>query len=596
MGQKNNAKKSGVGGFLRNLVLCRPRRPKDTGACIQRGSNNKAAVSEKKKTRKFPFLPPPPPDELTPITSNRKSFDNGDPAVSNVETPISDSNHLQEIVTPKSSSADFIDELEASVVKASTKGRKSAANEAHVKEEKVGRKSYPSFHNTHPVQENVKAKLEWFEHAFSSPQSQTPEDTTEDSTETSTDDVRLIRQVPSCGDEPVVDCENDPYERGYAVWYRKGLLKWRPKSVMEEEARAAANAAVLSTPEVDASATTATALFREATLEKNDHDNQVHSRVELSESEATKDDASATTTKDCIGLMGVEISVFPLSAEKSSISVPPEKALHDQEADDAATLLFKYRNKVEKTCAACGKDTSFIIKQVRCMHCKEELYCSIFCRGNDRYKHAVSCSALDGQMNNNKNDRSGSETDQKVHDVSTIRQEEKEESLNKAAVSNVKLTTTEQETSKSPDAGAHLARNDLDDAALDHVTENVDIKDVVEPMDEAVEGINDVKDVFEPMDESVEGNRDTMLTGAFPLPELKVVSGAPPVPVPSTPKTTLHSDFHYDFLSRSNSLRKSKQVPIVTLFGADNGHCEQKAWFVTQNAMASPGRFYAESV
>jgi hypothetical protein len=47
-------------------------------------------------------------------------------------------------------------------------------------------------------------------------------------------------------------------------------------------------------------------------------------------------------------------------------------------------------SKQQEDCAACG---SVVVTRVRCVHCKEAVYCSMFCRGNDRYKHAVVCTA-----------------------------------------------------------------------------------------------------------------------------------------------------------------------------------------------------------
>jgi hypothetical protein len=46
--------------------------------------------------------------------------------------------------------------------------------------------------------------------------------------------------------------------------------------------------------------------------------------------------------------------------------------------------------KQQEDCAACG---SVVVTRVRCVHCKETVYCSMFCRGNDRYKHAAVCTA-----------------------------------------------------------------------------------------------------------------------------------------------------------------------------------------------------------
>lgn len=61
--------------------------------------------------------------------------------------------------------------------------------------------------------------------------------------------------------------------------------------------------------------------------------------------------------------------------------------------DDAALLLQKFHQHGKiQNCATCGKDTSLQIAMVPCNYCTLPLYCSVYCRGNDRYKHAATCA------------------------------------------------------------------------------------------------------------------------------------------------------------------------------------------------------------
>jgi hypothetical protein len=91
------------------------------------------------------------------------------------------------------------------------------------------RKSRTSYYPNH-VQDNIKAMRDYYESAFTSP---TPRPSMEDATETteeediteSANEATLLR----------VDCREDPFESAYVVWYQKGLLKWRPKSMPHRE-------------------------------------------------------------------------------------------------------------------------------------------------------------------------------------------------------------------------------------------------------------------------------------------------------------------------------------------------------------------------
>jgi hypothetical protein len=81
------------------------------------------------------------------------------------------------------------------------------------------------------VDENIKAKRDYYEqHAFSSPshsRSQEGGDTTESTEEDITESTYLEEEMPSLR----IDCQDDPFEKAYVVWYQKGLLKWRPQSM-----------------------------------------------------------------------------------------------------------------------------------------------------------------------------------------------------------------------------------------------------------------------------------------------------------------------------------------------------------------------------
>jgi hypothetical protein len=91
------------------------------------------------------------------------------------------------------------------------------------------RKSFPTFNNTHPIQENVKDKMEKIEKALKGEKLDVS--ITQDTTEVS-EDVEYVMVKPN---EPVVDTDHDPWQNAYEVWYRKGLLHWRPKSIDEED-------------------------------------------------------------------------------------------------------------------------------------------------------------------------------------------------------------------------------------------------------------------------------------------------------------------------------------------------------------------------
>jgi MYND finger len=111
----------------------------------------------------------------------------------------------------------------------------AAANYQHTATKSRGKKSYPQFHNVHPPQKNVQAKLEYFQKAFADDSHEPTETATtarEDDDDTAvyetTKKPPLVRK--KTGDDDVIDCCGDPFEDAYNIWYRKGMLRWRPAS------------------------------------------------------------------------------------------------------------------------------------------------------------------------------------------------------------------------------------------------------------------------------------------------------------------------------------------------------------------------------
>lgn len=528
------------GGFFSKFFSpCRPQRPEETGVAVSNSSSRQgeaAASAEKKKksvnaikgssqkkksknaatksganaARDIPLIPNPPSDEATPITSNRKSLDQqqGDKKHSTTSSSMTASTRLEQVVSAKSPSSNFIDELEASVKEAATSGNNNR-----------GAKPYPSFQNNYPVHEKVKAKHDWFEKAFASPpdvadSTESTEECTENSTG-ETDDFRILRPVPS-GDEPIVDCGNDEWEHAYAVWYHMGLLKWRPKSVVAENEAAPVNVA--------------------------------SSSLAAAKVEFIEEPEDVIATEGSIDLEIVE--------RKESLAVEKAEPVESvaKEAVDDAVLLMKYRSKPATACANCGKDTSFTIELVRCLQCKQDLYCSVFCRGNDRYNHAVSCSALAGGPN----DRSITNVAKVSSVFTTEPDEEKKEDVKDSTATATEIDQSGDGFSKSSEYAAPAG------AVMKHDDGKTDPKDVVLPFGA----------FGDPSQENV--------SLADPLGQLKMNAGTPHRPL--SPNVALYTDVIQTSSSRSSSLRKSKQAPMVSLFGAD----------AVKGAIASPRRLAAE--
>lgn len=459
------------GGFFSKFCVCRPQRPEDTGVLVPPQSVSTSAAETKKgkksfksaygkKLREVPMVPSPPSDEATPTTSNRKSVDKREQHDSNGGDPTS--TRLLKLVHVKNSPSCFIDELEASSANDSAAEAAGGAIDGR-------RKSYPSFHNTHPVQENVKAKLELFENAFSPVSQLESTETTEDLTENSdTDSFRKVRPTPSW-DEPVVDCDNDPWEPAYALWYRKGLLKWLPKSVMAE------------------------------------HEVEIATAAKVLISEDAVASIPAALSDDGID----DLATVKPSTESPEKSFLVEKLTPaDGNVDDAAAMLMKYRSKPATACANCGKDTSSTIELVRCGQCKQEVYCSIFCRGNDRYNHATRCRAL------------------------------------LVDVSKAEPTTS---------------------------AKNISAAFAIEPEEEKKE---DQKDSFQHKSQSVRLESSGPKVSERSAVRRNMASGMNPIartPEKSSPfGGIVYSDAVQMSSSRSSSLQKSKEVPIVSCFSDDS--------------------------
>ena len=253
-----------------------------------------------------------------------------------------------------------------------------------------------SYYPNH-VQDNVKVMRDYYEQqAFISSAGTSSgsrnnsyedmtESTVEDITESSSamDDLLAI----SNSNQPTllrVDCQNDPYESAYAVWYRQGLLKWRPKSVPHSERP--------TSQEEDSSA------FG-FDLPKNDETNTSNVDLVIVPAASSQQPIQkyATELSPNINVENkVENDIIHNNKQNDLSTV----TMTSNEKDDITTsrsVLEKYRSSTTKTvsCQNCQKDMSSLktIQMIKCTHCQQELYCSVFCRGNDRYTHSMACPA-----------------------------------------------------------------------------------------------------------------------------------------------------------------------------------------------------------
>ena len=255
-----------------------------------------------------------------------------------------------------------------------------------------------SYYPNH-VQDNVKVMRDYYEQqAFISSAGTSSgsrnnsyedmtESTVEDITESSSamDDLLAI----SNSNQPTllrVDCQNDPYESAYAVWYRQGLLKWRPKSVPHSERP--------TSQEEDSSA------FG-FDLPKNDETNTSIVDLVIVPAASSQQPIQKYATELSPNI-NVENKVENDIIHNHNQNDLSTATMTSNEKDDITTsrsVLEKYRSSTTKTktvsCQNCQKDMSSLktIQMIKCTHCQQELYCSVFCRGNDRYTHSMACPA-----------------------------------------------------------------------------------------------------------------------------------------------------------------------------------------------------------
>jgi MYND finger len=571
------------GGFLSRLFSCRPQHPADTGVVVNEQTRDKLSngsahrggttairepsanvkstedgkvlktmTSTERKAAKngttprdLPAMltPPPPSDEVTPITSNRKSPHGNKSMLSN---STSAADRLEQVLSGGSTygreglpPVDFIDELESSIQQAATEtSENSLASD---------RKAYPTFHNTRPMQENIKAKQQLFEGTYTS--ANNPVDATEstaDVTETSIggmDDLN-VQQIPS-SNEKIVDCENDPWEGAYAVWYRKGLLKWRPKSV------------------------------------------DVAPSVSATEDEV---DISGSSSLDLVIVDPAESVTNPAqSANGEDVST-------NEETDETA-LLRKFRSKpADKVCANCGKDTSLTLELVRCVQCKQDLYCSLFCRGNHRYKHAPDCTPLQSQQKHSRPAPSplvksppstgNGPTLSKESNLSAMAfEEEKKEDIVGQLVDNVSKsvgchgeegsTISSDLANVSGSVPAHMTSSSKL-VKLDQTQGRfVDSTPAMNNTTSATLLVPFIEKETVYLPEETTGSSLTQSTDAslHILPSTMTDDDNVATPVKTQPTFNPSNFSSVEMaMSRSSSLQKSKQAPMVSMFGSTMNH------------------------
>jgi hypothetical protein len=225
------------------------------------------------------------------------------------------------------------------------------------------------------VQENVKLMRDYYEQQAFIPTpsgSRSYEDLTETTVdEDNTESSNLDNDDITKSNTLRVDCQNDPYESAYAVWYRKGLLKWRPKSVPHNELPI-----VLSSS------------------------GQEHRLFTFDENENHTKDIPTVTQSHSVDLIVVDVSQPKNNTVQQNDEDTKSKNEDMDEVAKTKSLLQKYRNSSSHhtLCINCQKDMSLkTIQIVKCIHCQQELYCSLFCRGNDRYQHSMTCPAQQQQ-------------------------------------------------------------------------------------------------------------------------------------------------------------------------------------------------------
>lgn len=219
--------------------------------------------------------------------------------------------------------------------------------------------------------------------------------------------------------EPTVEEEEDlepPFEAAYRFWHSKGLLSFVPDSIKEAQKmhRDENDWATFSqNPGKDAfAARTQNKKQQKRTSCPPTPKPERPLPPAISSGEIFKQSPIASKKLDFANLSNPEkrgkstINGTPESARgrlatppstQSKASIPESGSAGNERRDlklrsnsrKRSTQVLPPPRSKQEDCASCG---SQIVTRVRCVHCKHTVYCSMFCRGNDRYKHASICS------------------------------------------------------------------------------------------------------------------------------------------------------------------------------------------------------------
>lgn len=216
--------------------------------------------------------------------------------------------------------------------------------------------------------------------------------------------------------EPTVEEEEEEtFEGAYRFWHSKGLLSFVPESIQKEQRLKRAENEWATFPSASKDPFGSTTVHQQTAKQKKSLPKPLRippplaSPVETTRKSPTvakKLDSTTYSTPD--KKWGRTVSTMPKArATLNHTSNPPSsrRALSEPEPEQninerrdlklrshsqtrTNSLLPPPRNKQEE-CASCGSE---IVTRVRCVQCKQTVYCSMFCRGNDRYKHGSICS------------------------------------------------------------------------------------------------------------------------------------------------------------------------------------------------------------
>jgi hypothetical protein len=250
------------------------------------------------------------------------------------------------------------------------------------------------------------------------------------------DDVGFF---PNDDTEPTIEeeaeeevVEEDPFEKAYRFWYAKGILSFVPRSIQDgvkndvvtdenmDWANLTANsseAAPAAQKGNSAAGKGTKALLpppRSVTTPAKNKNPFPPSPVRSQKLQASPNDTAARRLDSTSAPKQSTPLLTGASPASSSLSRGGDRslpgklnqnkqALHVRDIKPRSNSQTPRSNnskeqpapplrstKQQEDCAACG---SVVVTRVRCVHCKEAVYCSMFCRGNDRYKHAAVCSA-----------------------------------------------------------------------------------------------------------------------------------------------------------------------------------------------------------